>query len=105
MTNPFETTVGPAFQPGESRTVSTKDGKIVFIHRTDRPYVEDLCDAYNDAMAEDARQRGLRWQIAHNGELRLGFPDEVTRANTKRIERDRETERSRFIRRQLETAQ
>jgi hypothetical protein len=91
-------------QAGESRTY-TGEGKsaqkTVTIIRTDRPYAEDLCDAYNASMGEEARKRGLRWQVSHAGELKLGYSVEAAKRALKAEKDRRETERSRFIQRQF----
>ena len=78
MTNPFDKFAGPSggngggpMQPGDTRAILVKDKatnevvNTLTLRRTTRPYVHDLCDAYNDG-----RQPGP-WHVAENGELRL----------------------------------
>lgn len=85
-------------KPGETKVIHVKDKatgaitKTITLHRTTRPYVEDLCDAYNDAMSESARQRGLLWYVA-NGELKLGDHLDFNRWKTGQIEAQTERER------------
>lgn len=98
-----------SLRPGESRSYTAKDKKTgeearqFTVHRTDRPYVFDLCDAYNASLKPEARERGLQWRVLPNGELKLEFSDEAARKITKQIEIDLETERSKWIRRHLNT--
>lgn len=63
---------------GEMRTFSARDRngdvlKTITVCRTDRPYIYDLCDAYNEARDASSIDRGLEWYIGANGELKLGF--------------------------------
>lgn len=60
-------------QPGETITIpiKTMDGKdigrtLVFT-RTNRPYVDDLCDAYN----ANRTRRDVEWFVNTNGEIKL----------------------------------
>lgn len=101
---------GHELAPGEVRTVHAKDAagnivKTINIVRTGRDYVFDLCDAYNDARSGDARQRGIEWYVAPNGELKLGDNAAWSRHNAKRIEGCNETERARYNRHYLENYQ
>jgi hypothetical protein len=98
---------GGNIPPGETRIIEAKDksGNLVktyTIYRTNREYVHDLCDAYNAGMDPSARQRGLEWFVAPSGELKLGDSAEWSRGNRKRNEQRLETERARYLRRQLE---
>lgn len=91
---------GP-LRPGDVRIIHAKDknGNIIktyTLRRTERPYVEDLCDAYNEGLGHD----GPRWFVAENGELRMGFPQEFSVALTKELERKAEGERRRWVSRQ-----
>lgn len=114
MKNPLDTgDGGTTFQadlaPGETRTIHAKDRsgnivKTITVHRTEREYVFDLCDAYNAARSEDARQRGLEWYVAPNGELKLGDNAAWSKRNAERIESRNETERARHNRLMLEHA-
>jgi hypothetical protein len=98
---------GGDLPPGATRTIIVRDKqgsevKTITVYRSNRPYAEDLCDAYNASMSPQARERGLLWFVAPSGELRLGDNEAWSRANAKRIESRRETERARFVRHQLE---
>jgi hypothetical protein len=94
-------------EPGESRTfTSTWPGpsgatKTTTIHRTDRPYVVDLADAYNATLSERARQLGLLWQVTRTGELKLDFTPGAIIANTRAMESRKESDRAKFVRLQL----
>jgi hypothetical protein len=81
-------------QPGESRTFHRKDGSAFTIHRTDRPYVHDLCDAYNAARSNLA----LLW-VVEGGELRLLEDWQAMAKRTEQIARRRERERQEWKRR------
>lgn len=88
---------GP-MKPGDTRTIhaNDKDGtviKTITIHRTERLYAEDLCDAYNVAMSDDARRRGLAWYVTSAGEVKLGDSEDFTRWKTERSAQRRERER------------
>lgn len=113
MANPLDTglpsTGGRDLKPGETRTFPAKDKqgnvvKTITVLRTDRNYVFDLCDAYNQARTREAEDRGVEWFVAANGELRIGTADAWSRANFKQIESRKETERARHNRLQLEAA-
>lgn len=91
---------------GEQRTWHAKDKqgnitKTFTLTRTARDYVHDLCDAYNAARSRDAIERGVEWFV-HNGALLIGHSSDAMRQNTKHIESRTETERARFVRKQLE---
>lgn len=111
MTNPLDgppPSQGRDLRPGETRVVHAKDKsgnviKTITVHRTEREYVYDLCDAYNDARPADAEDRGVEWYVAPNGELRIGTSAEWTRDNLKREAGRLETERARHIRLTLES--
>jgi hypothetical protein len=92
--------------PGDTRTIDVKDKsgnviKTITVFRTERDYVYDLCDAYNDARTRDAKERGIEWFVA-NGTLAIGHSFEAMKANARATERRNETERARFVRHQLE---
>lgn len=92
---------GP-MKPGDVRIVEVKDGhgsiiKTITIHRTNRPYAEDLCEAYNAAMSQGARDRGLEYRVL-NGEVKLGYSYEFSAAHTKHLERQAESERQQWLR-------
>lgn len=96
-------------KPGETRTILAKDKsgnviKEIVVHRTEREYVYDLCDAYNEARSNDAKERGAEWYVAPNGELKLGDSSAWSKARHRQIESRNETERARFNRMQLEAA-
>jgi hypothetical protein len=57
--------------PGETRFIECRDSKgMVFrsyvITRTDRPFVYDLSDAYNDSPTEAMRENNLRYFVVGN---------------------------------------
>ncbi len=91
-------------QPGETRLIERRSqtGELInsyTIHRTDRPYVYDQCDAYNENMSEKDRARGVQWRVLPTGELKLEYSDESIRRNGEEAERRREAERQEYIRR------
>lgn len=91
-------------QPGETRLIERRNnaGEIVnsyTIHRTDRPYVYDQCDAYNENLSEKDRARGLQYRVLPTGELKLEYSEESVRRNGEDMERCREAERQEYIRR------
>jgi hypothetical protein len=90
-------------EPGETRTWTAGD-KTFTLTRTERPYVFDLRDCYNDARTAEALRRGVEWYVNAAGELKIGFSAESTRADIRRAESRLETERARFIRHHLENA-
>ena len=51
----------------QTMTRRTEDGKGVLLTytltRTDRPYIYDLCDAYNEARTPEEIDRGYSWYI------------------------------------------
>lgn len=85
------------------RTVNEKLGidRPITLTRTDRDFVFDLCDAYNNSMEESARRRGMQWIVLPTGDLKLDFSVDASRQVTQRIENRKETERAAFIRHQL----
>lgn len=86
---------------GDIRTVAdSASGKVIAIHRTSRPYAFDLCDAYNAAMSEDARQRGLEWYVSASGEAKLGDSAAWQSRHTNDLARGAETDRQQHIRAQ-----
>lgn len=96
-------------RPGETRTILAKDRqgnilKTMTLVRTERDYVHDLCDCYNNHRTQDAIDRGVEWFVAPNGELRIGTADDWSRKNHRQIESRNETERARHNRMQLEAA-
>lgn len=74
---------------GETRMIG-KESPIP-ITRTTRDYVYDLCDAYNQARTRD----DIEWFV-HDGQLHLGTPLRAALETTRRIERDKEAERTRW---------
>jgi hypothetical protein len=53
-------------RPGDQRTVyDSKNDRQITINRTSRPYVYDLCDAYNAARSNHS----VLWIVKANGEL------------------------------------
>lgn len=91
-------------QVGEERiyTATDKEGRVlkeIKIVRTDRPYVYDLCDAYNQAISPDAEARGLSYEVV-NGEVKIGFSQAFSKKLTKELEAKMERERRDYIHRQ-----
>jgi hypothetical protein len=75
-----------------------KDGQeiappLVF-QRTARPYVQDLCQAYNDNSLRD----DVEWYVTEAGDIRIGTPDGFTARMTRDLKRGRERERQEWIR-------
>lgn len=102
-------TGGGDISPGETRTILAKDKqgnilKTMTLYRTDREYVYDLCDCYNAHRTEAAKERGVEWYVAPNGELKIGDSAAWSRRHAKQAESHNETERARFNRMQLEAA-
>lgn len=67
---------------GESRTYegTWKDSgarKACTIYRTNRPYVYDLCDAYNASRSDTAKANKLEWFVDKSGGLQLGKPADL----------------------------
>lgn len=98
---------GDNLRPGETRTILAKDKqgnvlKTIVVHRTERDYVHDLCDAYNSARDSDAVERGVEWFVAPNGELKIGISDDWTRKNLKQIEQRKRNESALGRRRQMD---
>lgn len=91
---------GGPMKPGDVRTVPIKDfktgadtGRFLVITRTHRPYVEDLCDAYNAARTNP----NVEWYVTERGELKLGTPERVAIGHTRALDRQAEDERQRWI--------
>lgn len=89
---------GP-MEPGDVRIVEVKDRngqvtKTITIHRTDRAYVYDLCDAYNAART----RQDIEWYVSAAGELKLGEPGDWTRNHTDHLARKAERDRQEWIR-------
>lgn len=102
MTNRLDDSEAPAstkpMMPGEVRTFNGFDRsgqivKTVEVRRTNRPYVYDLCDAYNKAMRSDAKRTGARYEVNHAGELQLTFPRKFSEDLTLELDANRERER------------
>lgn len=102
MANPFTlehpTSGAGTVEPGDVRAVVAKDKngtivKTLTIHRTERPYAYDLCDAYNEAISPAARERGLAYYVTDSGEVKLGDSVQFSRWNTEAIDHRHERER------------
>lgn len=94
---------GGPMQPGEIKIIHVKDSsgqivRTVTIHRTARDYAYDLCDAYNEAMSEDARRRGLEYYVTNSGEVKLGDRQDWTRQHTIELARKAEHDRQQWKR-------
>lgn len=82
---------------GDVRTLTARDRdgsvtKTFTLHRTNRPYVEDLCDAYN--VGRDHEE--LRWVVTPGGELKLTHDLAWSRGNLKASKQSIEFERREF---------
>lgn len=97
MANPFlteNTATASHLREGDTRTVLVrdKDGsvtKTVNIHRTSRPYVNDVVDAYNMARS----RQDIEWIIGADGNPHMQFlqaPKKLTEAMEARNEADRQ---------------
>lgn len=89
-------------RPGDVRTITVrdKDGTVIrtlTLRRTNRPYAEDLADAYNDVLSDEQRRMGLHWFVMPTGELKFGEELGYSERHTKELERIRENERRRWI--------
>lgn len=86
-------------RPGEIVSIfDSKNDRTITFTRTNRSYPEDLCDAYNDNISSDAYARGLRWMVAHDGSLFLGFPQEFSTKLTRDLADARERDRQIWLR-------
>lgn len=99
LDDPDEGSAVGRMKVGDVKIVPIKDfytkqdtGRFLKITRTDRPYVEDLCDAYNDARTNP----NVEWYV-HNGQVLLGTPDRIAIDRTKALSRQAEDERQRWI--------
>ncbi len=95
---------GGPMDPGDIRVIHAKDNhgqitKTFTLERTSRPYVYDLCDAYNAARTRD----DIEWYVTPAGELKIGEPREFTAKHTRELERESEIERDRWKRGQDRT--
>jgi hypothetical protein len=102
MSNPLTdrtaTTDTRILLPGDERTVVTKDGRSFTIVRTSRPYVWDLCDAYNEALTRPE----LEWRVDVAGNLKLDHRQDWSRQNSRWQQSRRETEGARALQRSFE---
>jgi hypothetical protein len=86
--------IGP-MMPGDQRVVTDpKSGRTITITRTARPYVQDLCDAYNTALTRD----DVEWFVTDIGELKLRDRPAWTERHTKDLDRHAERERQEWLR-------
>lgn len=80
-------------RPGDQRPITGKDGQIMNLIRTERPYQCDLADCYNHHMSDSAKAMGLVWLPMPNGEVKLDFSYKATaenlRTSRQREDRDR----------------
>lgn len=85
--------------PGQMVTIRRVDkegreiGPPIVFQRTTRPYVDDLCDAYNAHRTRD----DVEWYVTEGGELKIGVPSGFTANLTKQIKRNMEQERREWI--------
>ncbi len=92
--------VGP-MAIGETRTFIAL-GKPIVITRTHRSYAHDLCDAYNEAMSDQARDRGLEYYVDGNGSVRLGERQSWSSKRTVHLDQTAEYKRKEWMRRNHE---
>lgn len=113
MANPLKTAPPPQaghparkMQIGESRTFETKDQKTgvviktITVLRTSRDYVFDLCDACNEALSNEAHDRGLEWHVDATGSLKLRDRPEWAEGHGKAVKANAERERRDWLHRQ-----
>lgn len=62
-----------------------------------RPYVHELCAAYNAARRRD----DVEWFVDSSGNLRIGDAPGFIRENNRRIDQTKESERARWMRNYL----
>ena len=89
----------PALKPDDIKHIQVKDKdgsvlKTLTLKRTDREYVHDLCDAYNDA----STLRDHEWFVTANGELKLGDKPGFSQALARETADRNERERRRWVR-------
>lgn len=77
---------------GETRLIGKAPDQIP-VTRTNREYAYDLCDAYNANRTRD----DIEWYV-HDGQVLLGTPLRAGLETSRRIERDKEAERTRWKR-------
>jgi len=99
---------GGKMRIGEQRTLTARDKetreiiKTYTLTRTDREYIYDLCDAYNDGRTEDQKHSGIEWFITSTKALALGFCQPWADYHTNQMKRAAEGERQRWIAGQAE---
>src|SRR5687768_16681917 len=102
MTNPLTDRTAAAnsriLMAGDERTITTKSGDAITVIRSSRPYVFDLCDAYNAAN----RREEIEWRVDAAGALKLGYRADWSRQNARLQEQRRETESARALQRSFE---
>lgn len=81
-----------------ARNESKEIIKTFTLRRTERPYVHDLADAYNDAMPDQQRNMGIVWYVTPAGELKIGEDSRYCVHQSKVLEHNREQERQRWLR-------
>lgn len=90
---------GGPMQPGDVHTIHAKDpktGEIIktfTLQRTARPYVYDLCDAYNAERSDAVIRNGGEWYVTPHGELKLGDSSHWTSRRTRELDAQAERDR------------
>lgn len=51
-------------RPGDTHIIPRKHSPDIMVHRTSRPYIEDLCDGLNAAL----ERRDIEWAVGKSGE-------------------------------------
>lgn len=72
------------------------------VERTQRGWKPDMVDAMNRTMNAEARDRGLQWMIAGNGDVYLDFTFAATRQNLREDIARQEAERRDWKRKRRE---
>lgn len=85
-------------RPGDQRPITGKDGQILTLTRTERPYQCDLADCYNHHMSDSAKAMGLTWVPLPSGEVKLDFSYNATAANTRDMWDREDRERADWMR-------
>jgi hypothetical protein len=105
-TTPGSSNFGRDLAPGEVRVINVRSGaeiiKTITVIRTERDYVHDLCDAYNAARPQSARERGVEWYVNAAGELKIGDSTAWAEREAKRRETRKQTESTRALNRQFD---
>lgn len=72
--------------------------KTIEVARTNRPYVYDLCDAYNRNLPDSMVDAGKAWFVDGSGNLQIGRDLAAIEADVRRQQDRDEAERKRHAR-------